>query len=467
MRARLACFGALLTLCALAAGSLWRAPLGRVNVVLITVDTLRADALSPYGGPRGRTPAAERLAREGLLFENAFCPMPQTRPSHASILTSQQPREHGVLNNATALGPQALTLTEVLKSHGYQTAGLVSVKLMDPSSGASQGFDEFSAPEAGAARTADETVTEALRYLDRVKASGSPFFLWLHLFDPHMPYAPPEQFRSVPDDGSPALEAEFSWPRLRELARQSDGALPQAVLAQGKRLYQGEVSFQDHWIGQFLEHLDVTGLTERTLLVLTADHGECFEHGVFFEHTDCLYDAAMRVPLILRFPGRLPAGIRDPRLVESVDIAPSVLDLVGLGAVGSFRGRSLVNGGKRDATFFERPLYHEEAARNRPGRNEDIRSVGGQSVLPVHPERDWLAVRTLEWKLVSLGDEDELYRVAADPAEAQNLIRDRGGVAAELRQALRAWRARHPVELDRSRINEDLRETLRSLGYVR
>ncbi|HLA77529.1 MAG TPA: sulfatase [Vicinamibacteria bacterium] len=465
--ARAVSFAALLGLCALAVRALWVAPLGPPNVVLITVDTLRADALSPYGGHAAGTPATERLAREGLLFENAFCPMPQTRPSHFSILTSKYPRDHGVLNNVTRLETEALTLPEALKAHGYRTAGFVSVKLLDSSSGAAQGLDEFWAPQDGAASTADQTVPRAILFLEREGASASPFFLWLHLFDPHMPYAPPDGFRRLSAEGAPELEAEFSWPRLREMARKRSGELPPEVLAQGKRLYQGEVSFQDFWVGKLLEQLDQRGLTDRTLVVLTADHGECFDHGVFFDHTDCLYEGALRVPLIFRFPGRVAPATRDARLVENIDIAPSILDLLGLRQPG-FGGHSLFGQVRRQAVYFERPLYHEEAARNRPQRAEEIRVVAGELVRSVRPELDWLGVRTEAWKFTTLGAQEELYRIDQDPEERHDLGATFPHVAEGLRRDLLGWGSRHPFRLGpQSRINEDLQETLRSLGYVR
>jgi arylsulfatase A-like enzyme len=175
---------ALLGLSIVAVRLLWVAPSRPPNVVLITLDTVRADVLTPYGGRGAMTAAAQRLAREGLLLENAYCPMPQTRPSLFSVLTSRYPRDHGVLNNVMPLKPGALTLPRVLGAHGYRTAGFVSSRLLDNSSGASQGFEEFDAPEGGTARTADETVPRTLRFLERTGGTDRPFFLWLHLFDP-------------------------------------------------------------------------------------------------------------------------------------------------------------------------------------------------------------------------------------------------------------------------------------------
>jgi len=208
-------------------------------------------------------------------------------------------------------------------------------------------------------------------------------------------------------------------------------------------------------------------LTDRTLVVLTADHGECFDHGVFFDHTDCLYDSALRVPLIFRFPGRVAAAARDARLVENIDIAPSVLDLAGLGAEPGFLGRSLFRGARREAVFFQRPLYQEEAARNRPQRAQEIRLVAGEPVRSVQPELDWVGVRTDAWKLLTLGTQEELYRIEKDPEERLDLRAGSPEAAGLLRAELRGWLARHPLTLgETARINEDLRETLKSLGYV-
>jgi arylsulfatase A-like enzyme len=392
--------------------------------------------------------------------------MPQTRPSHFSLFTSQYPREHGVVNNVIALPSSAITLAEVLQGGGWQTAGFVAVTFLGAESGAAQGFDTFEAP-SGRASTADEVVPRALRWLEARGEDPRPFFLWLHVFDPHMPYAPPAGYRPP---ASPVLDAaaEISWPVLLARAKRSGGNLPAALLEYAQDLYRGEVAFVDHWLGAFFRALPHPSRGGPTIIALTSDHGECFEHGIFFEHSDCLYDAAVRVPLVLWGPGVGPPGTRESRLVENLDLAPTLLRLAGAVAPPSFRGRSLLDPARPDGRgFLQRPLYQPEAAENRPRRNAQIRRIGDQPFRPILPELDIVGLRSREWKYLDYGDEEELYYLPADPGERENLA---GASPDELRHsrlALARWLQAHPLRLgDQTAINPELRESLRALGYL-
>jgi len=166
----------------------------RPNVLLITVDTLRADYLGAYGSSAARTPHIDRLAREGSLFEQAAAPMPLTRPTHASILTARYPREPGVVNNAPSLPPASWTLAEILHAEGYRTGAFVAVALLSAEAGFAQGFETYRSPNTSKERPADEVVPEALEWLAAL-SKDEPFFLWTHVFDPHLPYAPPAEYR--------------------------------------------------------------------------------------------------------------------------------------------------------------------------------------------------------------------------------------------------------------------------------
>jgi choline-sulfatase len=439
----------------------------RPNVVLVTIDTLRADRLGAYGGRDVPTPHVDRLAREGLLFENAVCPMPMTRPSHFSIMTSRYPRQHGVVNNAIALPAEAVTLPEVLRQAGYRTGAFVGVRLMAAPSGAAQGFDTFVAPAEENAWAADRVVPGALHWL--ALQDGRPFFLWLHLFDPHMPYAPPPAFRPAPAAEWPDAPSEISWPGLLSMADAAQGVLSTAVLDRGLALYAGEVAFTDHWLGILLAALQQRGVLERTVVAFTADHGECFDHGIYFEHSDCLYDGAVKVPLIVRYPPAVAAGRRDGRLVENLDIAPTLLRLAGVPIPTEFRGTDRLGTvpASEAAGFLERPLYQPEVAANRPQRNAHIRTLGGRRLRPVAPGEERVGLRTAEWKFIQDGSAEELYDLRADPTESRNLAGERSDVAGRLRARLRAWKAAHPLRLaDESKVNPALRETLRALGYV-
>jgi arylsulfatase A-like enzyme len=439
------------------------------NIVLITIDTLRVDRLGAYGGPAARTPHVDRLAREGVLFENAVCPMPLTRPSHFSMMTSQYPREHGVVNNAIALPAGAVTLPEVLRAAGYRTGAFVGVRLLAPSSGSAEGFQTFVGPVAEHEWAADRVVRAAMAWLGGPARGETPFFLWLHLFDPHMPYAPPEPYRPPPPGDWPQAPAEISWPGLLALADARDGALPAGVLERGLDLYTGEVAFTDHWIGELLSALERDGRIDRTVLAFTADHGECFDNGIFFEHSDCLYDGAARVPLIVRFPPAIPGGRRDHRLAENLDLAPTLLRVAGVPAPPQFRGTDLLApAGAERAGFIERPLYQPQAATNRRQRGDRIRTVGGRAVQSVAPEVERVGLRTTRWKFIRTGAVEELYDLQADPGERDNLAARRQELATRWRDRLRQWAAAHPLHVvDHSEINPELRETLRTLGYLR
>lgn len=428
------------------------------HLLLVTVDTLRADAVGAYAGRDQGTPAMDRLAREGTLFENAASPMPMTRPAHFSMLTSLYPRQHGVLNNRIVLPESALSVAEILKGRGYRTAAFTAVSLLQAASGAGQGFDHFEAP-AGIAEKADVVVPRALRWME-AQDGRAPFFLWLHLFDPHMPYAPP----------TPEGRAfDFSWDHLGRLADARGGDLPAEILPLGLSLYAGEVAFVDSWVGRLLGFLEASGLGARTAVVLTADHGECFDHGVFFEHSQCLYDGSVRVPLVVRLPGVVAAGKREVRQVELVDVAPTLLELAGLPVPRGFAGRSLLGPAPRveRTAFVEHPLFHEGARDTRARRTDRVKSLGGRPLRPLVLDADHHSARTREWKYLVAAEGPELYALLRDPGERVDLGRQRPGVMAAFASAVSAWRRRHPLRLaPQADVDPGVREALRALGYV-
>ncbi len=440
----------------------FRSPRSQPNLVLVTVDTLRADALGCYGNRTARTPNFDRMAREGLVFDNAACAMPLTRPSHFSIMTSQYPREHGVMNNAMSLPEGVATLPEVLHGAGYQTGGFVSSKLLGPSSGAAQGFDRFVAPVTEQTWPVSRAGGEALAWVE-AQRPGRPFFLWVHLFDPHMPYAPPPPFR--PTEDGEALP-EISWPKLLELARKTDGRLPASALDRAHRLYAGEVEAVDQFLG-----LLVNAIEERapaTVLAVTADHGECFENGVFFEHADCLFDGAIKVPLLIRYPPLIPGGVRRSEQVDLLRLAPTLLELAGLLGKAGFVRPSLLRDTGGQPALFESPLLSQGAIENRSLRAAQIRAIGGQAVRALAPDVRQAGVRWQSWKYVATGSHEELYDLGNDPGETHNLAAARPETAAVLKTELRSWAAAYPLrQTGVADANADLQETLRALGYVR
>lgn len=439
----------------------FRSPRSRPNVVLVTVDTLRADALGCYGNSTVRTPHFDRIAREGLVFDSAACVMPMTRPSHFSIMTSQYPREHGVMNNATSLPESVATLPEMFQGAGYRTGGFVSTKLLAPSSGAAQGFDKYVAPVTEQSWPASTAGGDALAWIE-TQRPDQPFFLWVHLFDPHMPYAPPPAFRPGEDEDA---QPEISWPKLLELARKTDGRLPASVLDRARRLYAGEVAAVDQFLGRLLDTLGERA--QATVIAVTADHGECFENGVFFEHADCLFDGAIKVPLLIRYPPLVPGGVRRLEQVDLLRLAPTLLELAGLRGMAGFARPSLLRDAGGQPALFESPLYFQGAIENRSLRAAQIQSIGDQAVRPSASGVRQAGVRWQSWKYVAAGSREELYDLRSDPGETRNLAAARPEAAARLRAELRSWVAAYPLRLTgEADVTAELQETLRALGYV-
>ncbi|NNL67658.1 MAG: sulfatase, partial [Myxococcales bacterium] len=260
------------------------------NVVLISVDTLRADALGSYGQEQDASPALDALAERGVVFDQCAASVPLTLPSHASIFTGKQPYAHGVRSNGRfRLAERHLTLAERLREAGFATGAETAAVVLGPRTGIEQGFAHFRGAEATDALT-ERAGTRPARDITRrgIEFVGEhrdeAFFLWLHYFDPHVPYDPPEPHRS-----------RFGSP------------------------YLGEVARVDEQVGEFLAELERRGLAERTLVVLTSDHGESLgEHGEQ-THSAFVYESTMRIPLILAGPPELPRGARVSEPVRSID----------------------------------------------------------------------------------------------------------------------------------------------------
>ncbi|MBP7148745.1 MAG: sulfatase [Acidobacteria bacterium] len=417
------------------------------RVALVTFDTTRADHLTPWDSARDTSPGVAALARSGVLFRRAYCNMPTTDPSHASMLTGLYPRRHGITRNGQSAVPGLRTLATRLKESGCATAAFISRKHLDPRELGLAGFDTIDLPDE-AERRADETVGLALRWLDGIGPNG--FLLWVHLFDPHAPYDPPREFREPgPQGEAPAVRHE-NW------AEPAARYTPQQV-AHNVRLYDGEIGYADLWLGKLVAALDALP-GEPPLIVLAADHGESLDelqerYGYAFGHGEFLYDGQTHVPLVMRWKGRLPAGRAVDALVELVDLPSTLLELWGLPepALGNGSSRARLARGETDdgahAVFVERRSFKE-------------------------PPRPWLAAEELAvvsggMKLIaSAARGEELYDLEADPHETVNLLESQPDRAAPLRELLAAWRRAHPplgpgAEADPEKIRE-----LRSLGYV-
>lgn len=403
----------------------------RRNLLLITLDTFRADYLGVNGASEVLTPHLDALARGGVNFTRARAPVPLTLPSHASILTGTYPPGHGVRDNGSfRLADERLTLAEVLGESGYATAAFVASFVLDRRFGLAQGFavydDQITSDPAmleslEAERGGEDVLAAFTQWLEERHDPG-PFFAWLHLFDPHAPYLPPEPFRSR-YAGNP---------------------------------YAGEIAYTDQVVGRIVEALESRQLLDSTIVAVVGDHGEDLgEHGET-THALLIYNSTLHVPLILRAPGLLPEGVQFGELVRIIDLAPTLLDLLGLPADFG-EGASL------------RPAIVSRAADDsRPP--DPARSAYSES-LYAQLNLGWSPLYGLEagdFHLI-LAPESELYALADDPAESINLAstlpEPLGQMRSELLQILKNDLHRDPAVA--SVIAEPAAvDKLRSLGYL-
>jgi arylsulfatase A-like enzyme len=444
-----------------AAAGLPRGDAEPLGVVLITVDTMRADYLSCYGHPRVLTPSLDRLASNGVLFSQAISQATTTTPSHASIMTSLYLQDHNVYSNFEALGPTPRTLAEVLAGRGIATYAIVNMKHLNAEvSGLSQGFGAF--VKSGNMRRAGPTVDHFLEWLDQL--GEKKFMAWIHLSDVHTPYSPPppyDHFYYDDDERDPAKKSlQRIWHLLPE--NMSDHPLFRSwldgitdvdwVVAQ----YQGAVTYADDEIGRLVDALEKRGLLSRTAVVVTADHGESLgEHGMYFVHTG-LYEPTVHVPLIAYFPGSGRQGVSVREVVESVDIYPTILEYFGVPEPRGLRGRSLW------------PLIRGEIA---PPRIAMIEHAG-KSLVALRSDRykyvKHLRTLHIQPSYAFTEGKEELYDLKADPLERKDLSAEKPEALRVFRKELAARRAdKLGLETGQAEITQETVEVLRALGYVR
>ncbi|HVP56464.1 MAG TPA: sulfatase [bacterium] len=316
------------------------------SIILISVDTLRPDHLGCYGYAKNTSPAIDAFARDATLFERCFSQAPNTRPSCASFLSGFYPHECKVASNSDNLPPEVTTLAERLKAKGYRTLAASSNFVLGPGSGFDQGFDVFDnqldeletvrqVPERVAAKTTDA----AIRMLD---SAGGKFFLWVHFQDPHGPYTPPAPYDSMFLDPNrpiiklpinPSLSGIGGIPIYQKLGNHDDYWF---YVAQ----YDGEIGYLDKHLGRLLQALKDRGLYDKSLIILTADHGEGMgERGYYFAHGEFVFNNLERVPLVIRPGGQAPS--RRTEYAQLLDLAPTILRYAGLGPDPKLRGRDL------------------------------------------------------------------------------------------------------------------------------
>ncbi len=433
------------------------------DVLLITIDTLRADVLEPYGAVDTLTPSIAGLAEQGVVYEAATSPIPLTRPAHASILTGLYPDQHGVLTNHQILPGDVVTLAELLRDSGYLTAAFTAVRFVNEKSGLAQGFDEFDAPTRVKTPRAKEVVERAVSWLggsDREK----PILLWVHVYDPHQPYNPVRKFRRNIDPDLENRVPIVRWKALNRVAREHNRDIPADVFGLALDYYRFEVEYADFWVGRLLASFDRIRASRRSLVVLTADHGECFENGNFFEHADCLNEGALRVPLIVRYPDGVGSGNRVGRRVSNLDIMPTVLHELSLpspeGVAGLPLQEDFGDGGQRYVLVRPPEVRNPDRI---PHRLRIIQTVVGEPVLPATDPRT-RGIVDLQWKFLRAPGSDRLWRL---PDERSNLASDHTEVFLRMLEALESETARHPSGAAAAEdLDPETIEALEALGYV-
>jgi tetratricopeptide (TPR) repeat protein len=388
-------------------------------IVLISIDTLRADRLPAYGYTRVQTPALDALAADGVVFERAYSHSPQTLPAHASILTGRLPFEHGVRDNVGyALAENERTLAELLRNRGFSTGAAVSSYVLRPDTGIAQGFASYdaelpaSAPESSVGavqRDGGRTFEAAERWL--ASQDGQRLFLFLHLYEPHKPYAPPERF------------ARYD-------------------------AYDGEIAYADEIVGRFVQTLKKRDLYHGATIIVLSDHGEGLgdhgeqEHGLF------LYDESVRVPLIVKQPDSIGAGRRITSPVQHIDIVPTVLDFVRAPVPGDLRGRSLRDVlESSDATLPEEGIYAEAFYSRLHFGWSELYSLTDARYRYIKAPRE------------------ELYDLQQDPREQQNLAADREQSVTAMRGAIERFVAGRPLQAPDAVSAAD-EERFAALGYI-
>jgi arylsulfatase A-like enzyme/Tfp pilus assembly protein PilF len=399
-----------------------------LNVLVITLDTTRADRIGAYGYAGIQTPNLDRLAREGVLFEQAASAAPLTLPAHSSLFTGRLPPEHGVRDNGGFfLDPRETTLAEILKGRGLATGAFVGAYVLDSKWGINQGFDtyfdnfdlsKYKVISLGAIqRPGNEVVDEGLKWLAHV--GSSRFFGWIHLYDAHSPYEPPEPYKSIYRD----------------------------------RPYVGEIAFDDAQVGRVIAYLDSHGLLDKTIVVVMGDHGESLtEHGEA-THGFFVYESTVHVPLIIRAPfSKTRGGRRVADVVRSVDVMPTVLEMLGIPPPHDIEGVSIA------------PLMTGAA------KELGLESYS-EAMYPLHHFgwSDLRAMRTGRYKLIA-APRPELYDLQDDPGEHHDLYAERQALGQRmldrLRERERRFAVRDPKDAQPTEVDPDARARLAALGYV-
>ena len=451
-------------------------PDGPPNVLLITIDTLRADHLGAYGHPIETSPRIDALAARGTRFSDCAVQWPKTWPSIASLLTGAYPKTTGLRLKHSYLSESLVLMSEVFTNAGYATGAVVANFTVGKTYGFHQGFDHFveSWQDKWKEVAGDKTFKNATglvkQYTNATIVTDQglswlrdgdhrPFFLWLHYMDPHGPYVPPSEYSSVFPDAYAAEMSTLAMVPNRQRQRTADG---QVIRSLGfyKAQYDRLIKYLDDEIGRLLDELSRMGLIANTIIVFTADHGESLgEHGYYFRHGLLPYQPSAHIPLFIVHEGRVPQGrvIRQP--VGLIDLPPTLMDLAGREIPITFEGQSLTALMKGDATMAPSHVFMESGMQT---PSQLTVREGPWKLIKVRAPRDRRLMTGLAY---------ELYDVSQDGAELTNLAGEYPEIVQRLARVLHDWYSGGPRlqsgrEIDVDSLDPESIEMLRSLGYI-
>jgi len=430
-----------------------RRAIGHTNVLIITLDAVRADHMGFMGNKSIKTPCLDRMAGQGVVFTNHFAQSHITIPSHVSLLASKYPRTINTMDNYQYNLPELETIAGRLSKEGFRTSAVVSTALLNPDwcRGLERGFDDYY-PVLGMDRAGSQGINILSDWIER--NIEKPFFSWIHLFDAHFPYQAPKPFHKMypPSGEAKSVESVEMHAQTRGWLKRKGISTVDIPIAE----YKAEITYLDYELDRLFKQMEALGVLDNTLVIITADHGEYLgERGNYFCHVG-VFDETMRIPLLMRLPGRLPAGKVIEGMSMNMDLVPTALDLLGLSGA-NMEGKSLL------------PLIEDKA------------EEAHEYVIDEGAHGSQIAIRTRKWKFIKTLDNisyssnfntqkgmTELYDLEIDRGEKNNVAKDNAGVRADFEEKLSRWLAGRTdgegaqmIEAD-----EETKKKLEALGYM-
>ncbi len=435
-----------------------RHKISHTNVLFITLDAVRADRMGFMGNKIIKTPNMDRMAAEGVIFKNHFAQSHITIPSHLSLLSSKYPRSIKTMDNYQYNLPPLNTIAERLGEHDYKSSAVVSVSLLNPGwcRGIERGFTDFF-PVLGRERTASQGVNILAEWIKEHREK--PFFSWIHLYDAHFPYQAPQPFHKMYEDSKSVNNKEAKEVKSVEMHASVKEWLTKkgiSTVDAATAEYGAEITYLDNELGRLFKSMDSLDVLDSTLVVITADHGECLgERGGYFSHMG-VYDETMHIPLIMSLPGSLPSGKSIHAITMNTDLVPTALNILGLPA-DNMEGKSLL------------PLIKGETAEV----HEYVIDEGGHGAQVALRTKKWKYIKTLEdityqANFKKKKGDAELYDIKRDRGELNNVIDDNVEAAARLESLLAKWLAKRSngAKAEQIAADEDTKKQLKALGYL-